>query len=85
MYKVIFKKIAIKQLSRVPTIYREQITLQIHKLAVSPDYKDLDVKKLSGMPGFRLRVGIWRIIFDKDNFLKIIAIQNIGPRGGVYK
>ena len=42
-----------------------------------------DVIKLQGVPGFRLRVGTYRIIFDRDgNIIDIIDIDN---RGQVYK
>lgn len=42
-------------------------------------------KALKGEPYYRLRVGQWRIIFDKDDEVKIIAIEKIKPRGGAYK
>jgi mRNA interferase RelE/StbE len=45
----------------------------------------LDIKKLQGEPYFRLRVGQWRIIFDRDNEVKIISIEKIKSRGGAYK
>ena len=45
----------------------------------------LDIKKLQGEPYFRLRVGQWRIIFDRDNEVKIISIEKIKPRGDAYK
>jgi mRNA interferase RelE/StbE len=44
-----------------------------------------DIKKLQGEPYFRLRVGKWRIIFDRDDEIKIIAIEKIKSRGDVYK
>ena len=42
-----------------------------------------DVKKLQGTNGYRLRVGTYRIIFDKKG--NIIHIINIGNRGQIYK
>lgn len=33
----------------------------------------------------RLRVGQWRVIFERDDEVKIIAIEKIKPRGDVYK
>lgn len=42
-----------------------------------------DAKKLQGKEGYRLRVGNFRIIFDKyGHIILIIAIDN---RGQVYK
>ncbi|MGV3740332.1 MAG: type II toxin-antitoxin system RelE family toxin [Gammaproteobacteria bacterium] len=54
-------------------------------LGKNPEHSSLDIKKLQGEPYFRLRVGQWRIIFDKDNEVKIISIEKIKPRGDVYK
>lgn len=42
-----------------------------------------DVKKLQGKNGYRLRVGSFRIIFDKNG--NILYIEKIGNRGEVYK
>jgi mRNA interferase RelE/StbE len=53
---------------------------------LNPNDEKLDVKKLEGMEGlFRLRVGGWRVIFDRQDELKIIAIEKIRPRGDAYK
>ncbi|MFI4919436.1 MAG: type II toxin-antitoxin system RelE/ParE family toxin, partial [Legionellales bacterium] len=42
-------------------------------------------KKLQGESYFRLRVGQWRVIFDRTDELKIISIEKIKSRGDVYK
>lgn len=42
-----------------------------------------DVKKLQGQPGYRLRVGDFRIIFDRNG--DILYIEKIDNRGQVYK
>lgn len=85
MYKIVILKTAAKQLRRVPTFDRQRITNKLYALARDPIDSKLDVKKLSGEPGFRLRVGEWRVIFDRDDALKIIEIQRVGARGGIYK
>jgi mRNA interferase RelE/StbE len=41
------------------------------------------VKKLQGRDGYRLRVGDWRVIFDRDGV--VLAILEIGPRGSIYE
>jgi mRNA interferase RelE/StbE len=50
-----------------------------------PDNPTLDIKRLQGEVYYRLRVGQWRIIFDRDDEVKIIAIEKVKPRGGAYK
>lgn len=42
-----------------------------------------DVKKLQGASGYRLRVGDFRVLFDRDG--NIIFIIKIGNRGQIYK
>jgi mRNA interferase RelE/StbE len=42
-----------------------------------------DVKALSGLTGFRLRVGDYRILFEKTDSGFIIT--RIGPRGSIYE
>ena len=42
-----------------------------------------DVKKLQGVNGYRLRVGDFRILFDREG--NITYIEKIDNRGQVYK
>ena len=82
---MLIKKPAKKALQTVPQPDRTRITEKIVLLGENPDNAGLDIKKLQGEPYFRLRVGQWRIIFDRDNEVKIISIEKIKPRGGAYK
>lgn len=44
-----------------------------------------DVKRLQGnTDDYRLRVGSYRVVFNKDDDDLIILIIEIGPRGDVY-
>jgi len=43
------------------------------------------VKRLSGMEGYRLRVGDWRVVYTLEEARLIIAVVDIGSRGGIYK
>jgi len=84
-YTLLIKKQAKKALQSVPQPDRTRITEKIVLLGENPDNASLDIKKLQGQPWFRLRVGQWRIIFDRDNEVKIIAIEKVKSRGGAYK
>ena len=84
-YTLLIKKQAKKALQSVPLPDRTRITEKIVLLGENPDNASLDIKKLQGEPYFRLRVGQWRIIFDRNNEVKIISIEKIKPRGGAYK
>ena len=84
-YTLLIKKQAKKALQSVPQPDRNRITEKILLLGENPDNASLDIKRLQGEPYFRLRVGQWRIIFDKDTEVKIISIEKIKPRGDAYK
>lgn len=84
-YTLLIKKQAKKTLQSVSQPDRTRIAEKIVLLGKNPNNASLDIKKLQGEPYFRLRVGQWRIIFDRDSEVKIISIEKIKPRGGAYK
>lgn len=75
--KIQYSKQAVKFLGKQDKIIQNRIINAINNLPNG------DVLKLQGRSGYRLRVGSFRIIFDKyGNILYIIDIDN---RGQVYK
>lgn len=84
-YTLLIKKQAKKALHSLTRTDRNRIAEKIKLLGENPDNPSLDIKPLQGEPYYRLRVGQWRIIFDRNNEIKIIAIEKIKPRGGAYK
>ncbi len=61
------------------------IRSKIDLLAQDPYAANNNVKKLVGRPGYRLRVGDWRVIYDLDDGLRVLAVERIAPRGGAYE
>ena len=60
-----------------------QIRDKIMAVAADPSNPSLGVRPLTNRPGFRLRVGGWRVIFDMGTgTLEVLVIET---RGGVYK
>lgn len=84
-YTVLIKKQAKKTLQSLSRPDRNRITEKIMLLGRDPDAPLLDVKPLQGQPYYRLKVGDWRVIFDRDDEVKVIAIEKVKPRGGAYK
>ena len=84
-YAIQIRRQAQKKLASLPEGERERLVLKIQALGNNPDDKALDVKKLTASPYWRLRVGGWRVIYDRQDALKIIAIEAIKPRGDAYK
>ena len=85
VYQLLIKKQAKKMLEGLSKITRQRITEKIVLLGNDPDNSRLDIKPLEGLRYYRMRVGQWRIIFARDDQVKIIAIEKIKPRGDVYK
>ncbi|OGT42331.1 MAG: plasmid stabilization protein [Gammaproteobacteria bacterium RIFCSPHIGHO2_12_FULL_40_19] len=85
-YTLLIKKRAKKALQSLARTDRNRIAEKIKLLGENPDNPILDIKPLQGSESLhRLRVGQWRIVFDRDDEVKIIAIEKIKPRGGAYK
>lgn len=78
-YKIIIQKAAKKFILKQSRDTQERLLKAINKLPEG------DTKKLTSANGYRLRVGDFRVIFTKDDVVKIISIENIGNRGQVYK
>ena len=85
MYNLVIKKQAKKRLKALAASTRARIAGQIQMLGLNPDDDRLDIKKMKGKSGYRLRVGQWRVIFERDDLVKIISIERVGARGDVYK
>ncbi|OGV72187.1 MAG: plasmid stabilization protein [Methylophilales bacterium RIFCSPHIGHO2_02_FULL_57_10] len=84
-YTLIIKRQAAKKLQSLLRTERFRIADKMELLGYNPDHPELDTKKLEGEPYYRLRVGNWRIIYDRQDDLKVIAIEKIKPRGDAYK
>jgi mRNA interferase RelE/StbE len=84
-YTLTIKRQAAKKLQSLSRPERFRITEKIELLGRDPDHPELDTKKLEGEPYYRLRVGNWRIIYDRQDAVKVIAIEKIKPRGDAYK
>ena len=81
MNEVLWSKRAKKQLARIPMKYRTSITAATRSLADFPDCRN--IKPLTNhIYGYRLRVGRYRVLFDYEKEIKIIAIQEVKKRNG---
>lgn len=75
-----------KYLKRLKKSDRERIENTVDKLRDGPyNRKDLDIKRLNGREGWRLRVGDWRVLYSVYNAEILISVVKIAPRGEAYK
>lgn len=84
-YALFIHRHARKTLQSLSRSDRNRITEKIMALGSNPDNPALDIKRLHGLSHYRLRIGNWRIIYNRDDEIKIIAVEKIKPRGGAYK
>jgi len=84
-YSIVISKQAKKKLKSLPGDHRTRITEQIVLLGHDPGNHHLDIKKLVGLPYYRLRVEDWRVIYERDDEIRVISIEKIDARGGVYQ
>lgn len=86
MYELHINSQAKKTLERLSKTDRARITEKIILLGDNPDNLALDVRPLLGKPDcYRLRVGKWRIIFVREDDIKVISVEKVKSRGDIYK
>lgn len=84
MYKIFFSKNSDKALRRMPRNLALKIAKKIKELANNP-HGMRNIKKLTNHPGYRLRVGDWRIVYTVNDDELIIHVINVKTRGEIYK
>ncbi|GAB1390777.1 MAG: hypothetical protein AMXMBFR78_37470 [Rubrivivax sp.] len=84
MYSVEFTREATKALALMPGNLRIRLLTKLDALARDP-FGAPQVKKLVGQPGYRLRVGDWRVIYDLEAERLVVRVLRVAPRGGVYE
>jgi mRNA interferase RelE/StbE len=82
-WRVVVDDRARKDLRRIDQPTRERILRSIARLAQGAELTG-DVKRLQGSHEYRLRVGDWRVRFERDDQRLIITIVRVLPRGRAY-
>lgn len=85
MYELKYKKKALKIMRKMPNDVRDNIKKELKEIALDPYGYEGDWKPLTGMSGWRLRVGGYRAICDVQDEALIVLVLKVGPRGDVYK
>jgi mRNA interferase RelE/StbE len=85
VHRIIFTKSAAKSLQKMPRNPAKLIREKLEVIAADPHTDLPNTKKLHNRPGFRLRVGDWRVIYEIQDKQLIILVLKIAPRGEVYR
>jgi len=80
--KVIYTRIALKQLSGIARKQAQLILAKVDQYAADPASLANQVKKLKGANMTRLRVGNYRVIFTEDGV--VLMVLKIGHRSDIY-
>ena len=85
MFKIVFKRSAEKELSKLPTTVIRRIVPVIDDLANNP--RPIGSKKLEAQKDelWRVRVGDYRIVYLIEDVLQILEVQKVGHRKDIYK
>jgi mRNA interferase RelE/StbE len=85
VYKINFTKQAYKSLRRILYDVVTRIRDRLDQIAKDPYAQYANVTKLQNRPGYRLRVGDWRVIYAVQEDELIIMVLKIGSRGDIYR
>lgn len=82
MYEIIFSDKAKRELNKLDKEVQERIIKTLERVRITPEHY---LVKLIGDPGYKLRVGDYRLIIDlKEKQLQILIIK-LGHRKNVYE
>jgi len=85
MYRILFTKSADRALRKMPRDIAQRIRERLDRIAVDPYARYPNVTRLQNRPGYRLRAGDWRVIYEIEGEELVILVLRIGSRGGVYR
>ena len=82
-FEVIFKQSVAKDLRQIPKKDIKRILRRIEALRKEP--RPPGVEKLSGQEKYRIRQGMYRILYEIRNNELIVVVVKIGHRRDVYR
>ncbi len=80
-YSVIFTDNAFRQLKKLERNVQERINTVLDRIRIRPHSY---VIKLVGKPGYKMRVGDYRIIMDIEQQKLLILVIKVGHRKNIY-
>ncbi|MEI9956378.1 MAG: type II toxin-antitoxin system RelE/ParE family toxin [Ferruginibacter sp.] len=83
LYEILLTATAKKQLQKLPTNITDKLIVAIQALAKNP--RPEGYKKLKGRPGFRIRKGDYRIIYEIFDDKLIVSVIAVAHRKDVYE
>ncbi len=82
-YRLLFKKSIAKDLRAIPKKDVRRILERIEPLAMNP--RPDGCEKLTGQARYRVRQGLYRIIYEVQDDACIVVVVKVGHRRDVYQ
>jgi mRNA interferase RelE/StbE len=82
-YELVFKRSVAKDLRELPKADVRRILQRIRSLADDP--RPSGCEKLSGQERYRIRQGVYRIVYEIDDHVLIVLVVKVGHRRDVYR
>jgi mRNA interferase RelE/StbE len=80
-YAIDVRRSAVKELDRLPAA--DRVTARICALATNP--RPTGSEKLTGAEQYRIRQGVYRILYEIDDARRMVTIVKIGHRREIYR
>ena len=82
-YEIVFRKSVRKDLDPIPKRDVQRILADIAELANNP--RPPQSRKLSGSEKYRLRCGVYRVLYEIQDDVLVVCVVKVGHRKDVYR
>ena len=83
MYSLNIRRRAMKDIARLPTSYPRRVSNRIEQLAENP--RPPGSIKLTDRPGHRVRVGVYRILYEINDAKRVVTVLRVQHRRDAYR
>lgn len=82
-YRVVVARSAERELQALSADARRRVGMALLRLEADP--RPHGVRKLAQGPGWRLRVGEYRVLFTVDDDARLVTVYAVGHRRDIYR
>jgi len=82
-YRLAFSSSVAKDLRAIPNADVARVLTRIQVLAENP--RPPGCEKLSGLPRYRIRQGVYRIVYEIQDEQLVVLVVKVGHRRDVYR
>jgi mRNA interferase RelE/StbE len=82
-YAITILRVAQKQLAGIDRSAQPGIIAAIRSLATTP--RHVGCVKLSGRPAWRIRIGVYRVIYEIHDARLVVVVIGVGHRSNIYR